>query len=285
MTSLSFSLESNSVACALAAVACWGTSDFLGGYASRRANAFLLTTVAHAAGTVVMVALAVVSASPLPAARSLAWASAAGMSGGTALAVFYWVLSRGSMGLIAPVSAVLGAAIPVGFGIFLEGLPGIAQLAGFVLAGLGIWLISRSEAGVGRPEGISWAVLAGVGFAGFFLCMRQAGGASVFWLAAFSRLASFVCTTAIVLAQRQFTGLPRRSAMFGAIAGTIDVIGSAFFVRASQTGRLDEAVVISSLYPAVTVLLARIVLHEHFSRWRAIGILAALIAVPLIAAS
>jgi uncharacterized membrane protein len=213
------------------------------------------------------------------------WALAAGASGGTALAVFYRALSAGSMGLVAPVSAVLGAAIPVAFGMIRDGLPGVAPLAGFVLAGLGIWLISRSEHGGSRPEGLGWAVLSGLGFAGFFLCMRQAGDGSAFWLATFSRTASFFCTAILVLARRDFRGLPVRNAVFGAVAGSIDVVGTVFFVRASQSGRLDTAVVISSLYPALTVLLARIFLHEHFGRWRAIGIAAALIAVPLIAAN
>lgn len=277
-------LSIGSVGFSLAAVLSWGTSDFLGGYGARKANAFLLTTVAHAGGGALMCCLALAAHSELPSRTSILWALAAGASGGTALAVFYRALSAGSMGLMAPVAAVLGAAIPVGVGMVTEGLPGILPVTGFVLAGVGIWLISRSEGGGSRPQGIAWAILSGVGFAGFFLCMRQAGEGSALWLATFSRAASLLCTAAIVMAQRNFRGLPARNAMIGAVAGSIDVIGSVFFIRASQTGRLDAAVVISSLYPAITVLLARIFLREHFSRWRAVGIAAALIAVPLIAA-
>ncbi len=207
MRRLPFLLSPGSVGFALAAVATWGTSDFLGGYGSRRANAFLLTAVAHAAGGALMVALALATHAPLPSATSIGWALAAGASGGTALAVFYRALSTGSRGLMAPVAAVLGAAIPVAFGIVTAGLPGLAPIVGFVLAGVGIWLISRSEHGGMRPEGIGWAIFAGVGFAGFFLCMREAGDGSAFWLATFSRAASLLCTVIMVLVQRRFRGL------------------------------------------------------------------------------
>lgn len=270
-------------ASALAATFAWGVSDFVGGYASRRANAFLLTAITHVSGTALMVLLALRFHSSFPSKHDLTWAMAAGLFGGVALAVFYRALSEGNMGLIAPVSAVLGAGIPTAFGIFTEGVPGPVPIAGFLLAGIGIWLISRSEGPAGRPEGIGIAVLAGIGFAGYFLCIKQAGDGSVFWLAGISRSVSFLTTGAIVLATRQFKPMDRAGVAWGLAAGVLDITGSALFIRASQTGRLDAAVVISSLYPAITVLLARFFLKEHFSRWKLVGLVAALLAVPMIA--
>jgi drug/metabolite transporter (DMT)-like permease len=270
-------------AAALAATFAWGLSDFVGGYASRRANAFLLTTITHVSGTTSMALLALRYHSALPDRQSLMWAMTAGLFGGVALAVFYRALSAGNMGLTAPVAAVLGAAIPTAFGIFTEGLPGPVPIAGFVLAGAGIWLISRPVGPAGRPEGIRMAVLAGIGFAGYFLCIKQAGNGSVFWLVSFSRLVSFFTTGAIVLAARQFKPMDLTGVAWGLGAGVVDSSGSALFILATQRGRLDTAVVISSLYPAVTVLLARLFLREHFSRWRFAGLLAALLAVPMIA--
>jgi drug/metabolite transporter (DMT)-like permease len=82
---------------------------------------------------------------------------------------------------------------------------------------------------------------------------------------------------------RQYRPLNRTGIAWGLLTGILDISGSAFFIRASQAGRMDSAVVISSLYPAITVLMARFVLHEHFSRWKIVGMLAALLAVPLIA--
>jgi drug/metabolite transporter (DMT)-like permease len=270
-------------ALALAATFAWGMSDFLGGYASRRANAFLLTTITHVSGTGLMALLGLAFHASFPARSAFVWAMAAGILGGLSLAIFYRALAAGNMGLTAPVAAVLGAAIPTTVDIFTEGMPGPLRIIGFVLAGVGIWLISRTEGPAGRPQGIGMAVLAGVGFAGYFLCIKQAGNGSVFWIAAASRAVSFVTTGAIVLATRQFRPMNLAGVAWGLLTGLLDITGSAFFIRSTQAGRLDTAVVISSLYPAITVLLARLVLKEHLSRWKLVGMLAALLAVPMIA--
>ncbi|MFZ0803740.1 MAG: DMT family transporter, partial [Terriglobales bacterium] len=181
----------------------------------------------------------------------------------------------------APVAAVLSAAIPTVFGMFTEGAPRPLQIAGFILAASGIWLISRPEDG-SRPQGIGTAVFAGICFAGFYLFIKQAGNESAVWLSAISRIASFVLTGTIVILGRNYQ-VTREGVGIGVVAGILDISGSVMFVRAAQTGRLDAAVVISSLYPAITVLLARLFLKEHFTHWKGVGMFAALLAVPLIA--
>ena len=226
--------------------------------------------------------LGVMNHAPFPSKVSVIWALVAGASGGAALAFFYRALSMGQMGLVAPVAAVLSAAIPVVFSAIIEGAPQSVQIAGFVSAGFGIWLISRSEGG-SSPEGIGIAMLAGVGFAGFYLGMRQAGQGSATWLAVASRTGAFVLTGLIILIGKIPRTMNWRSAGLGAIAGCVDVSGTVLFVRASQAGRLDTSVVLVSLYPVVTVMLAWLILKEHFTRWKLIGMLAALAAVPLIA--
>ncbi len=266
----------------MAAVLAWGTSDFLGGYATRRANAFLFTTVVNIGGLLLVGTLAVATHAPLPSGRSAAWMLAGGISGGAALAIFYRALSSGRMGLTAPVAAVLSAAIPAVFSMYREGLPGSVPLLGFVLAAIGLWLITRTEAG-STPDGIGFAVLAGIGFASFYLCVRQAGDASPVWIASLTRTGGLIITGLIVLLLGKFRDITPAGVRWGLLTGCIDSVGTIFFVRAIQTGRLDEAVVISSLYPAVTVLLARLFLKEHFTRWRLVGLLAALAAVPMIA--
>jgi len=148
---------------------------------------------------------------------------------------------------------------------------------------VGLWLITRTEDG-SPPEGIGLALLAGTGFAGFYLCVRQGDSGSAFWIATFTRTGGLLITGLIVLLRRNFTQITSAGVAWAVAAGTIDSLGTILFVWASQTGRLDEAVVISSLYPAVTVLLARLILKEHFTRWRFVGLLAALAAVPMIAA-
>jgi drug/metabolite transporter (DMT)-like permease len=268
---------------ALSAVGVWGASDFLGGIGARRANAFLFTAIVHISGMVLMGSLSLFARVPLPGNSALLWALLAGSVGGIALALFYRALASGKMGLTAPVAAVLGAGIPTIVTAFAQGFPGYRHVSGFVLAGIGVWLISRTEGRAGRPEGLGLAVLAGVGFAGFYLCINQAGNASALWIALISRTASFVVTTAFVLFGRHIRAVPTPVLAIAALAGCLDITGSAVFIHANQIGRLDEAVVLSSLYPAVTVVLARIFLHEHFSRARTVGMLAALLAVPMVA--
>ena len=272
-----------STAYSMVAVLCWGTSDFSGGCASKRSDAFRITLLAHASGFILMTTLGLAARAPLPDRPSQVWAFIAGALGGSGLAIFYRALATGKMGLAAPLAAILAAAIPTAFGIFTEGAPGIVPILGFVIAGIGIWLIARPDASSGAHDGLWMAFVAGLGFAGFFLCINQTGNNSAVWSAAFSRIGSLVAVGLIVILRGGRHPLRWQDACLGLFAGALDSTGTLCFIRADQTGRLDAAVVISSLYPAITVLLARMVLKEHFSRWKAIGILAGLAAVPMIA--
>ena len=272
----------------VAAFFLWGTSDFAGGYGSRRANAFTLTAFSHICAFVLMLPIALAQHGAFPSRASLLWALLAGAIGGFSLAIFYRALAAGQMGLTAPIAALLGAAIPALADIAMEGAPRRWTIVGFVLAIVAIWLITRPEPrgenhASGRPQGVALAALAGLGFAAFYLCIHQAHGSAA-WLAVASRVGSFTTTAVAVVVTRASLALDRPRVALGMVAGFFDIGASALFIFASQRGRLDEAVVITSLYPAVTVLLARLVLKEHFSRWRFVGLLAALAAVPLIAA-
>jgi drug/metabolite transporter (DMT)-like permease len=269
--------------CSVAAVFLWGAADFSGGYASRRANAFVFTAFSHLCAFALMVTIALSQHGVFPDRASIFWALAAGAIGGFSLAIFYRALASGQMGLTAPIAALLGAAIPTMADIALEGAPSRRSIAGFALAIFAIWLITRPESqGEGRPKGAATAALAGVVFAGFYLCVHQATG-SVVWIAAISRVGSLTATAIAVVASGAPLVMDRPSVALGVIAGFFDITASALFIYASQRGRLDEAVVITSLYPAVTVLLARFFLKERFSGWKFVGLLAALAAVPMIA--
>jgi len=272
----------------ITAVFLWGASDFSGGVGSRRANAFVLTAFSHLCAFGWMLAVSVALGGAIPNRASIAWALLAGALGGFSLAIFYGALAAGQMGLAAPIAALIGAAIPTMVDIALEGAPSRWSIAGFALAIVAIWLITRPEAAgendsTGRPKGVASAALAGVGFAGFYLCIHQASGSPAS-VAAISRIGSFTSTAIAVAVMRPSLAMNRSAVGLGMMAGFFDVTASALFIYANQHGRLDEAVVITSLYPAVTVLLARVFLKEHFSRWKFIGLLAALAAVPLISA-
>jgi drug/metabolite transporter (DMT)-like permease len=283
-----FLTQFSPAAYSVTAVVLWGTADFAGGYGSRRANAFVLTAFSHLCAFALMFTIAIIQHGIFPSRTSILWALTAGAVGGFSLALFYRALASGQMGLTAPIGALMGAAIPTLADIAMEGAPSRWTIAGFVLAILAIWLITRSETedrndDSGHPAGVAMAALAGIGFAGFYLCIHQAGGSPA-WIAAISRIGSFTATAIAVAVTRAPLVLDRPRAALGAIAGFLDISASALFIVANQRGRLDEAVVITSLYPAMTVLLARVFLKEHFSRWKFVGLLAALAAVPLIAA-
>lgn len=285
---VSVMIQFGPAAYSVAAVFLWGAADFAGGYGSRRANAFVLTAFSHLCAFALMFAIAIGEHGTLPSGTSIVWAVIAGASGGFSLAVFYRALASGQMGLTAPIAALVGAAIPTMVDVALEGTPSRWTIGGFLLAVLAIWLITRpepsSEQGrTGRPPGVGMAALAGIGFAGFYLCIHQASGSPA-WIAALSRIGSFTATAVAVLVIRAPLTLDRFGVVWGMLAGFLDITASALFIFASQHGRLDEAVLITSLYPAVTVVLARLVLKEHFSRWKFVGLLAALAAVPLLAA-
>jgi drug/metabolite transporter (DMT)-like permease len=270
----------------LTAMGIWGGSDFMGGVGARRANAFLFTAIVHLSGVVLMGCLVLLTHAPFPSRTTVLWCLAAGSVGGISLALFYRALASGKMGLTAPVSAVLGAGIPTVVTAFTAGLPGYRQGLGFLVAGIGVWLISREDES-GPPEGLGWAVIAGVGFAMFYLCVKKAGSGSPLWIVLCGRVMSLSVTCLFVIfaghVGTRFRAIEGRILALAVITGFFDIVGSALFVRAAQTGRLDSAVVLSSLYPAVTVLLARFFLQEHFSRSKTVGMLAALAAVPLVA--
>src|SRR5689334_1849542 len=196
-----------------------------------------------------MIAVAWGEGSPFPSGPRLIWACAAGAVAGVSLALFYRALSHGNMGIAAPVTAVLSAGIPTIYGILGEGFPGYSPVAGFGLALIGIWLVSRPDKS-GSQKGLGTALIAGAGFALFFIFIKKTGAGDALWIAAIARAASFAVTGTATVAGRKFAPVYRAGFLLGIAAGCIDVIGTVLFVRASQSGRLDTAVVLSSLYPA-----------------------------------
>jgi drug/metabolite transporter (DMT)-like permease len=271
----------------LAASVCWGSGDFSGGLASRRINASSVVIAGYTVGFILLLTLALIWREPFPTPVDLLWGGLAGLAGALGLIAFYTALASGKMGIAAPVSAVLTAILPVLFNAFTAGLPGALRLGGFVLALLAIALISRPEQTTDeRPQGIGLAVLAGVGFGCFFILISRVSPGAIFWPLAVARLASVVSLLLVLLLRRQqmqqLLSEVRRVALLVLLAGTLDAIGNAFFVLAAHSGRLDVAAVLSSLYPAATVLLASLVLRERVTRVQAAGVLLALLAIPLI---
>lgn len=269
----------------LASAASWGAGDFTGGLASRRSPVLGVLAVGQAAGVSAIAALALATGEPLPPVVSVAWGAAAGAAGAVGLAALYRGLAIGRMGLVAPLSAVLSAAIPVALGAVSLGVPAPVRLLGFAFALAGIWLVAG--AGGGEPErgtaGLGLALVAGVGFGGFLVLMDRGARGGTFWPLAAARATSLGLALAAALASRRPWAPPRRALPLVLSSGVLDAGGNAFFVLATQAGRMDVAAVTSSMYPASTVALAALVLRERMSRRQATGVAAVLVAIALIA--
>lgn len=266
----------------LGAALSWGSGDFCGGLASRRSTAASVVIAAYSIGGLFLVMLALLWREPWPTSTDWLWGIAAGISGGTGLLAFYSALSKGQMGVVSCISAILTAAIPVFYSIFTQGAPGPLQFLGFGLAAVAIVFISRPQRSRELPEGLWLAVLSGLGFGIFFICISRTNASATFWPLAMARFTSVVYLLIFTLVQGKPVA-PKMSAMLLiALAGILDSLGNACFVIAAHSGRLDIASVLSSLYPATTTLLATWLLHEHLNRVQLIGVLLALLAVSLI---
>ena len=259
----------------------WGTSNFLGGFASQRVNPFLLAMISNLSGLSILLVLAAVLRAPALSTRGQIWSLLAGTAGGLALAILYGSLSSGHMGMASPVVAVLSVGIPAAVTIVRVGSPGLPRLLGFALALLGVSLIGKTDDKTEKRV-LGMALLAGCGFAAYSLAIKQAGPGSAIRIEVNSRLTAFFMTAVVTLWRKKFRDLQARPALWASTAGWLDIAGSIAFIRASQTGRLDTAVVLASLYPAVTVSLAVVLLKERLTVLKAVGLCAALAALPLI---
>jgi drug/metabolite transporter (DMT)-like permease len=268
---------------ALAAALFWGSGDFSGGFATRRINPFQVLALSAIAGMVVLSTAALINMEQLPSTASTLWSLLAGLSGAIGISALYSALSRGNATAVAPISAVIGAALPVGFTFLTHGTPAVLQLVGFALAFIGIWLVSMStsENTNKKNSGIGLAFLAGAGFGGYFIFIGQVDSSGVFFPLLFARGLMLVVAVAFLLTKRlQFPSI-RKNPM-ALLAGLLDSAGNVFFLLAKNLTRLDYAVIVSSLYPAVTVILTAVVFKEKVGNWQKAGVVLCLAAITLI---
>jgi drug/metabolite transporter (DMT)-like permease len=272
-----------SPALSLSAAVTWGAADFSGGMATKRANTFHVVVVAHATGLAFMASLALISGEAMPGRHTLLWGGIAGLVGGIGLASFYQALAVGTMGINAPLSAVITALVPLLFSFRTEGMPQPLQIAGIAVALVSIWLVAAPHTLTAQTKGVALAVLAGIGFGGFLLCMKVAGSGAIFWPLVSARAASCLLMLGIVLLGGRRWKAGSGALAWMVVAGILDSGANALYVAATHYGRLDVAAVLSSLYPASTVVLARLLLKERLSRMQLGGMMAALVAVAMIA--
>jgi len=268
---------------ALTSAIFWGSGDFSGGYASRKASSYQVLSLSALSGVVVLVLAALLWRESFPSARGIFFALLAGSVGAIGISSLYHALSLGNSAIAAPTSAVLGAVFPVFFTIFTQGAPSTLKIIGFVLAVVGIWLVSfnASRKDIKANKAFWLAVLSGLAFGGFFICISQVEGNRVFTPLVLARSAMFFVSLLILLKAKQPFPSPRVHPI-AVLAGFLDAGGNVLFLLAKQFARLDAAVVLSSIYPAFTILLARVILKETITRQQWMGILVCLSAIVLI---
>lgn len=275
-----------SILFSLGAALAWGAADFTGGLASRRTGAYRAALYGEFFGLVFIIAAAFVIRQPMPGWSVLTLAAAAGAIGTTGLLTLFRSVIHGKMSIAMPVSALLAAALPVLVGSLTEGFPGVITFLGFILALSAIWLISQEEGKdsrlLARLSDLRFPLLAGIGFGSFFILMDIAAREATLWPMLASRAGGVLIVAIYMLFRRDTWRLARGVWSVLVLNAFLDVGGTAFYVLASQAGRLDVAAVISSLFPGLTVILAALLLKERVSRSQAIGILLALAAIALL---
>jgi drug/metabolite transporter (DMT)-like permease len=302
---------------ALAAAVLYGTADFLGGVASRRASVFAVLATTVPAGAVVVVVVALLGEAPglggllghgLGSPTSfggwgaVGWAAASGVCGASGLVAFYAGFATAPISVVAPVAALVSTLLPVGVAIAGGERPTGSMVVGGLVCLVAIVLVSMppdrraadgsrttddpNEGGHGaaanRLRGLGYGAAAGAGFGLFFLCLKNAGQSGVLWPVAVSRTAGTLVAFGIALATRTRPWRRDGTAAIALVSGAVDAAANVCYVLATRAGLFGLAVVVTSLYPGMTVLLARWVLGERMRWLQRAGLLLAAAGVVLL---
>lgn len=275
-----------SVLLALGSALTFGVADFLGGVASRRVATWTVVIGSQFFGLAALVVLLPVLPPATLGPSDLAWGAAGGIAGALGLTQFFRALSLGNMSVAAPISAVITGAVPVVVGVALGERPSALAWLGIALALPAIALISRELADSPTrtpPDVLRSAVLAGLGFGAFFVFLDRTGAGSGIQPLIAARTVSVLALGVVGLSSGRLA--PVRGRLLGiiAVSGMLDMAANVMFLFAVREGLLALGSVISSMYPASTLLLARAVLGERLRRIQVAGLALAAVAVGLVA--
>jgi drug/metabolite transporter (DMT)-like permease len=282
---------------ALLSAGFYGSADFTGGLATRRAAATLPIVLVSQSAGLVLVALALpLLPAATPRAADLWWGVVAGLAGGVGVALLYRALAIGSMSIVAPITAVAAVALPVLISIVLGERPGRLTIAGILLGIAAIVLMSRqarrtaqtagtagtAEPVIARRSGVGLALVAGIAIGVFLFALAQTRREAGMWPLFMDRIASVGFFAIVALVGRRSLRMPRGLAALALGAGALDMLANGLYLVAVRIGPLSPIVTLASLYPASTVLLARAILGERLSPWQTAGVVTALLAVVMI---
>jgi drug/metabolite transporter (DMT)-like permease len=272
-----------SIALALGASLTWGVSDFFGPLKGRRLGTLRVLVYVQLGGLVV-IALMVAIRGKGPAGLDVLLAIPAAISGTLGLYAYYRGMGVGAMSIVAPIAGI-SAAVPVVFGIATGDRPSLLQWLGIAAALSGVFLASREPGRGGKvAAGVGLALLAAIGFGGYFPPMHAAGNADFWWASLIFRLTSTSVILAAAAIRRPSLAIQPIQIPVLALIGTGDMLGNFFFAAAATSGLVSITSVLASLYPIVTIMLARFALKERVARSQEAGIALTLAGVALISA-
>jgi drug/metabolite transporter (DMT)-like permease len=272
----------------LAASCCWGVADFVGGLQSKRVAIPVVLAIVEGTGLVLVLVVIAATGEPFPGGRAVVLSLVGGVAGVVALGCFYRALSIGTMSIVAPISATC-VALPVLVGLATgDALHPLVALGLVVTVG-GVLLASREEIseeerrGPNRPA-ILLALCSALGFGLYFVFADIAADGSVLWLLAVGRMVvlPFVAGIAVARGVALLPPVPDRPQLI--VIGVVDLGATGLYGLATTRGALSIVAVVGSLYPVVTILLARGVLSERLSQVQGAGVVAALAGVALVSA-
>lgn len=279
----------------LTAALAYGLSDFVAGLLSRRVHYALVALIGNGVACAATIVALIATTPPDPTTQALSWGAASGIGSGLGTLVLFRGLARGRMGVVAPLSALGAAVLPALIGVALGERPSVPAWAGVLMALPAIWLVSTTGTDPGeqnapgdRPmlaSGALEGLLAGVCFALLFVGLNLAGDGSGLWPVVAGQVSGVVILAAVMVGTVRALGrigVSRRDAAGAVSVGVIGAAASTSYFLSTQAGLLSIVAVLTSLYPAATVLLARVVLDEPIHRRQAVGLAMAGLAVVLI---
>ncbi|WP_203136651.1 EamA family transporter [Microbacterium sp. JZ31] len=272
---------------ALASAAAYGVSDFFGGLFSKRHSAWTIAFWGQL-GALLTAGLLALWVGGRPQPPDFLWAGVAGVGSALGTAFLYRGLAGGRMSVVAPISAVVSAAVPIVVGVATGERPAALTWVGIAVGLVAIWLVARApDPAGGTREGAAASVrdgvIAGAGFGAYFAAIGQVREEAGLWPNAASMVVAALVLLGVLLAVRAPLRLPPRRAGLALLPGVLGAVALTLFLLASQAGLLTVVAVIASLYPAATVILAAAVLHERIHRGQAVGLAACAAAVALVA--
>lgn len=270
---------------ALLASLSWGSADFLGGLGAQRSNVYRVALFSQISGLGFLALLTMLTGESVPPLKNIGWAISGGVLAMIGLLTLYHGLGRGNMGVVAPIAGIVGAIIGVIASLLIDGTPSLFQLIGFGVGLLGVYMVSQATSD-GQPfrwYDVQWGTIAGFCLGIFAISLDQVADDGLFFPLMISRGASLL-TMGIIwwFIPTPYTTTNQKASLYGLVMGIGDTLGNMFYTLSAEVGSLAITSTMGALYPAFTILWARLLLNQRFNRIQWVGIALTLLAIVLL---